>query len=538
MWRCVVRGCFTAATRSQAAQRTLHLTSVSRLDVLPFSRTGMLRASLACRPYSTDGMLHIDPPEGVQKTAVDAPVEVGEDVIDTGIPFSRFGLPEELVEHLRKIGYTTAFDIQAQTLPHTLEGKDVIGRAITGSGKTLAFALPIVTTVAKSPRSRSPKAIVLTPTRELCNQVTDAIAKLSRSIRCLALYGGTSIDRQSSALYRGVDVVCCTPGRMNDHMRRGRLILDKVRLVILDEADLLLTPQFRDQIEDMLETVPEEKQMMLFSATMPPDVRQLTRMFMKNPVTVDLSPTGYRVPKSIEHLVMWMNRSSKKEEIIANLLKEHNAQRAIVFTPTKRMASALSDSLYSMGIEADDMHSDIGQAAREKRLRDFRKGYSSVIVATDVAARGIDVPEVDMVIQVHIPPSGIEYYIHRAGRTGRMGKPGKSVLLLHSEPESRQFLRQLKRLSAKLTYLNEPEETYDDDRPPQSRGGFSRRDSWGDFSGRSSRGGWGGRRDSFRDRRGSFSRDRYRGRDGFGSRSRDRQSSEWDNDGFDDWNSK
>ena len=487
-------------------------------------------------------MLHVDPPEGVQKPTVDeVPEESFQDTIDTGIPFSNFDLPEGLVEHLKKIGYSTAFDIQAKTLPHTLKGKDVIGRAITGSGKTLAFALPIVTTVMKSPRARTPKAIIITPTRELCNQVTDAVAKLSRNVRCLALYGGTSIERQSSILRRGVDVVCCTPGRMNDHIRNGRLVLDNIRLVILDEADLILTPQFRDQIEDMLETVPEEKQMMLFSATMPPDVRHLTRMYMNDPVTVDLSPTGNRVPKSIEHLVMWMNRGSKKEELITNLLKEHNSQRAIVFTPTKRMASGLSNSLYAMGIEADDMHSDIGQAAREKRLRDFRMGYSSVIVATDVAARGIDIPEIDMVIQVHVPPSGIEYYIHRAGRTGRMGKPGKSVLLLHNEPESRQFLRQLKRMATKLSHLNEPDETYDDDRPARSRGGFSRRgDPLADYYPlrrpvRDSRGGRGG---GFRDRRGSYSRDRYKERDGYGSRSRSRDSNESDSDGFDEWDAK
>ena len=367
-----------------------------------------------------------------------------ENSILTGVKFSELGLDSSLMQQMEELGFETAFEIQAKTLPHTLKGRDVIGRAVTGSGKTLAFAIPIIEKLSASKREQQPRALVIAPTRELCKQVMESIAVLSETIRCVALYGGDSYTRQEIALRRGVDVICATPGRLNDHIQNGNLKLSNIQFLILDEADELLTPNFKLQIDNVLDSVPESKQMMLFSATMPSDIRQLIKEYMKDPVTVDLVKNNSLVPTSIKHQAMIINHYIK-DRVVVELLQSRNPKRAIIFTPTKIQTSILSRFLIQNGISATSLHSDLSQNIRESCLDGFRAGTTKVIVATDVAARGIDVPEIDLVIHCDPPPSGVDYYIHRSGRTGRKGQSGTSIILLSRSRESKDFLFHLQR---------------------------------------------------------------------------------------------
>ncbi len=373
------------------------------------------------------------------------PHENPESSVYSGTKFTDIkGLSSTLIQRLNKLGFTSAFDIQAETLPHTLNGKDVIGRAVTGSGKTLAFAIPIIEKLSASKRGLGPRAIAIAPTRELCKQIMQSIAVLSDDLRCVALYGGDPYARQEYELQRGIDVICGTPGRLKDHVNRGNVILNHVEFLILDEADELLTPNFKIQIEDVLNDTPRTKQMMLFSATMPHNIRQLTDEHMTNPVMIDLVKSKGIVPSSISHQVM-MVQSFIRDRIVVELIRMRTPKRAIVFTNTKLQASSLGRYLVTNGISATSLHSDLSQNVRESCLQSFRKGETKVIVATDVAARGIDVPEIDLVVHCEPPPSGVDYYVHRSGRTGRGGQPGTSILLLRPSRESSDFLYLLKK---------------------------------------------------------------------------------------------
>lgn len=360
--------------------------------------------------------------------------------------FSSLGLSASLVNDLSRNGYTTPFDIQAKTLPHTLEGKNIIGRAVTGSGKTLAYALPIINKLSSSKARGVPRALILTPTRELCRQVTECISSLSSSLRCVSLYGGASYSSQERELRYGADVVCATPGRLNDQINRGNLPLDNFQIVILDEADELLTPNFKIQIDDVLADTPSNKQMLLFSATMPPNVKDVIRQYMKQSVVVDLTASSNRLPPAIKHKVLKLDSGMDRFGTILDLINVHSPQRAIVFTTTKMQASDLGSFLSRNGVSATSLHGDLSQQMRESCLERFRSGRIKVIAATDVAARGIDIPEIDFVLQIEPPPSGIDSYIHRSGRTGRKGLPGTSILLLSSSYDSQYFLRELKRV--------------------------------------------------------------------------------------------
>ena len=364
--------------------------------------------------------------------------------ISTGIQFSDIGLNDALVRRLNKLGFTNAFEIQAETLPVTLRGKDVIGRAVTGSGKTLAFAIPIIEKLSVSKRRTNPRAMVIAPTRELCKQVMKSIDVLCDDLRCVALYGGDSYSRQEYELQRGVDVVCATPGRLNDHVQRGNLDLKDMEFLILDEADELLTPNFKIQIEDVLRNVPRSKQMMLFSATLPYNIRQLIKEYMSDPVMIDLVKNKSLVPSSIRHQAMLVKHYIR-DRVVVDLIRTRQPERAIVFTPMKIQASNLARFLMRNGIAATSLHSDLSQSVRESCLEGFRAGEVKVIVATDVAARGIDIPEIDLVVHCEPPPNGVEYYIHRSGRTGRKGQSGTSVLLLSKSRESEEFLFQLQK---------------------------------------------------------------------------------------------
>lgn len=340
-----------------------------------------------------------------------------------------------LAERLLERGITEASAIQAESLPHTLAGHDLIGRARTGTGKTLAFALPIIQNLTPSrERGRLPRAIVLAPTRELAKQVADEFSKSGRELVTATVYGGSSYGPQESALRRGVDVVVGTPGRIIDHLDRGNLKLEAIEYAVLDEADEMLSVGFADAIESILQGTPEERQTMLFSATLTNDIRRIARQYLRDPITVDKVGAGKsQAAQTVDHLKVRVGRT--RTRVLADLLTVYNPEKAIVFTRTKREADELANELIHRGLEAEALHGDLAQSQRERALSAFRGGRVGVLVATDVAARGLDIPEVDLVVQYHLPQDP-ESYVHRSGRTGRAGRTGTAIIM-YSDRENR-----------------------------------------------------------------------------------------------------
>ncbi|MFD2610519.1 DEAD/DEAH box helicase [Deinococcus taklimakanensis] len=349
----------------------------------------------------------------------------------------------ELAARLAERGITEASPIQAESLPHTLSGKDLIGRARTGTGKTLAFALPIIMKLTgpdgsvSRERGRAPRAIIVAPTRELAKQVADEFSKSGGGLTTVTVYGGAAYGPQENALRRGVDVVVGTPGRLIDHLERGNLDLSAVQFAVLDEADEMLSVGFADAIETILQKTPEDRQTMLFSATLNNDIRRLSRNYLKEPVIVDMVGEGKsQAAQTVEHLKVRVGRS--RTRVLADLLTVYNPEKAIVFTRTKREADELANELIHRGLEAEALHGDLAQSQRERALGAFRSGRVSVLVATDVAARGLDIPEVDLVVQYHLPQDP-ESYVHRSGRTGRAGRTGTAIIM-YGDRENREVM--------------------------------------------------------------------------------------------------
>ncbi len=334
----------------------------------------------------------------------------------------------EIAGRLAAQGITEATPIQAESLPHTLQGRDLIGRARTGTGKTLAFALPIIQSLEPSrQRGRTPRALIMAPTRELAKQVADHFNKTAGDLEVLTIYGGAAYGPQEKALSRGVDVVVGTPGRIIDHIERGNLALDMVQFVVLDEADEMLSVGFADAIEEILKATPPERQTMLFSATLTRDILRIAKQYQNDPVTVDMVGEGKsQAAQSVEHLKIRVGRT--RTRLLADLLTVYNPERAIIFTRTKREVDELAMELIHRGLEAEALHGDLAQSQRERALGAFRAGRVRVLVATDVAARGLDIPEVDLVVQYHLPQDH-ESYVHRSGRTGRAGRTGTAIVM-------------------------------------------------------------------------------------------------------------
>jgi len=349
-------------------------------------------------------------------------------------------IPAHLVELLEARGIAQPSPIQAESLPHTLQGRDLLGRARTGTGKTLAFVLPIATRLeADRTSGRNPRAIVLAPTRELAKQVAGEFEQTARHLSLVTVYGGAAYGPQEKALSRGVDVVVGTPGRVIDHLERGNLRLDNVQFAVLDEADEMLSVGFAEAIEQILSATPEARQTLLFSATLPSGVERLARKYQRDPVLVDLvGERNAQASQTVTHLAIKVGRV--RTRVLADLLTVYNPERAIVFTRTKREADELALELIHRGIEAEALHGDLAQSQRERALGAFRAGRVRVLVATDVAARGLDIPEVDLVVQYHLP-NDTEAYVHRSGRTGRAGREGTAIVL-YGDREGRE-LRQL-----------------------------------------------------------------------------------------------
>ncbi|MDQ6875639.1 MAG: DEAD/DEAH box helicase, partial [Actinomycetota bacterium] len=344
--------------------------------------------------------------------------------------FADLGVRPETVGALEAVGITRAFAIQELTLPIALAGSDVIGQARTGTGKTLGFGIPILQRILGPAEGGSgkPQALVVVPTRELCLQVTRDIATAGafRHVRTLAVYGGRAYEPQVNALHKGIEIVVGTPGRLIDLAKQGHLDLGYVSVLVLDEADEMLDLGFLPDIERILALVPDEKQTMLFSATMPGPIVALARAFMKQPVHIraEHPDEGRLVPTTSQHV--FRAHAMDKAELLVRILQAEGRGLTMVFCRTKRTAQKVADDLVERGFAAAGVHGDLGQGAREQALRAFRSGKIDVLVATDVAARGIDVANVTHVINYQCPEDE-KVYLHRIGRTGRAGADGIAV---------------------------------------------------------------------------------------------------------------
>lgn len=340
--------------------------------------------------------------------------------------FDEMPLTPPMIKAIDEVGYAKPTNIQAQAIPLLLEGHDLIGRSCTGSGKTAAFSIPAIEGV--NPTSKDVQVLVLSPTRELAMQIyaeTKKFSKYKKGVTPTVVYGGSPMGEQIKQL-RYANIVIGTPGRLMDHMRRKTLKLDRIQTVILDEADEMLNMGFIEDIETILTQVPEDRQTVLFSATMSAPLLKISKRFLTNPQTIDvMSEKGNKA--DIEQTFFQISQAKKKD--VLTLLMHANAQRSIIFCNTKSMVDELAEMLRKQGFKAAGLHGDMTQSARSQVMQSFRNGAINTLIATDVAARGIDVDDVDVVVNYDLPQS-FEYYVHRIGRTGRAGKRGVSQTLV------------------------------------------------------------------------------------------------------------
>ena len=340
------------------------------------------------------------------------------------VRFEEMGLSEEIQKAVRYMGFEEASPIQAKAIPAMISGIDLIGQAQTGTGKTAAFGIPILEKV--DPKLKKLQAIVLCPTRELAIQVADEIRNLSRymhGIKVLPIYGGQDIVKQIRSLKSGTQIVIGTPGRVMDHMRRKTMKLDFVHTVVLDEADDMLNMGFREDIEFVLSGVPEERQTVLFSATMPKPIMEITKKFQNNAKVIKVTKKELTVPNIEQYY--YDVKPKKKEEVLSRLLDIYSPRLSVVFCNTKKQVDLLVNALLGRGYFAAGLHGDMKQEQRDRVMQGFRTGKTEILVATDVAARGIDVDEVEAVFNYDLPQDD-EYYVHRIGRTGRAGREGRA----------------------------------------------------------------------------------------------------------------
>jgi superfamily II DNA/RNA helicase len=347
--------------------------------------------------------------------------------------FSHLGLSEKVLAAVEAAGYTTPTPIQDQAIPHVLARRDVLGIAQTGTGKTAAFTLPMLTMLEQGrARARMPRTLILEPTRELAAQVEESFVRYGSKHRLnvALLIGGVSFDDQDSKLTRGVDVLIATPGRLLDHFERGRLLLTGVELLVIDEADRMLDMGFIPDIERICKLVPFTRQTLFFTATMPPEIRRITEQFLHNPVRVEVSRPATTVATTTQLLVKTGRESHDKRDTLRRLIRSaEGLTNAIIFCNRKREVATLHRSLLRHGFSTQALHGDMDQPARMAALDQFRKGEVTLLVASDVAARGLDIPAVSHIYNFDVPHHPDDY-VHRIGRTGRAGRSGTAITIV------------------------------------------------------------------------------------------------------------
>ncbi|HQY72418.1 MAG TPA: DEAD/DEAH box helicase [Aestuariivirga sp.] len=361
--------------------------------------------------------------------------------------FSELGLSPKVLEAISAAGYTTPTTIQAEAIPHALQRKDVLGLAQTGSGKTAAFVLPMLTLLEKGrARARMPRTLILEPTRELAAQVHEAFETLGKQhkLTVALLIGGVAFEPQAAKINRGADVVIATPGRLLDHMERGGLLLTGIEMLVIDEADRMLDMGFIPDIEKICKLLPFTRQTMFFSATMPPEIHRLTTQFLHNPVRIEASAPSSTAASIEQYLVKVPHDAAPKRDALRALLRtQTKVKNGIVFANRKTTVALLEKSLRKHGFSAGALHGDMDQSARLKMLAAFRNNEVTYLIASDVAARGLDIPEVSHVFNFDVPIHA-EDYVHRVGRTGRAGREGHAFTMVTREEA--KYLRAIETL--------------------------------------------------------------------------------------------
>ena len=365
--------------------------------------------------------------------------------------FGKLGLSEPVLKVLNDVGYETPTPIQEQIIPEILAGKDVVGQAQTGTGKTAAFALPLLSQI--NLKLKNPQVLVLTPTRELAIQVAESFQKYAgrlRGFHVLPIYGGQDYERQFRRLKQGTHVVVGTPGRVMDHLRRGTLHLDMLNCLILDEADEMLRMGFIDDVEWILEQTPAERQIALFSATMPPQIRRIANKYLKDPVAITIKAKTATVEATRQRY--WMVSGFHKLDALTRILEAESFDGVLIFVRTKTATVELSEKLEARGFLSAPLSGDVAQSQRERTIQRLKTGKLNIIVATDVAARGLDVDRISHVINYDIPHD-TESYVHRIGRTGRAGRSGEAILFV--SPRERRMLNTIEKATKQKIELME-----------------------------------------------------------------------------------
>ncbi len=362
---------------------------------------------------------------------------------ESSVKFNSFGLSKALIKVLDEVGYETPSAIQEQCIPHLLNGHDIIGQAQTGTGKTAAFALPLIDRIDLN--NNQVQLLVLTPTRELAIQVSEAIQTYARHLKgfhVLPIYGGQSYDIQLRPLKRGVHAVVGTPGRVMDHLKRGTLKLNSLKALVLDEADEMLRMGFIDDVKWVLEKLPKERQIALFSATMPDVIRRVAEKFLNNPKVVKIK-TKTATAQTISQRY-WLVSGVNKLDALTRILEVESFEALLIFVRTKTATSDLAEKLSARGFTAEAINGDIAQNQRERIIQQLKNGKIDILIATDVAARGLDVNRISHVVNYDIPQDP-ESYVHRIGRTGRAGREGKAILFV--APRERRMLKTIERIT-------------------------------------------------------------------------------------------
>jgi ATP-dependent RNA helicase RhlE len=385
-----------------------------------------------------------DAPQGAKHDGPATGPEFGglarEEAAATRTTFADLGLAPEILEAVAEAGYAHPTPIQEQAIPLARKGRDLIGLAQTGTGKTAAFTLPIINRLIGGPRRT--RALILTPTRELCVQVEESFQKYGRrsGIDCVAVYGGVPLEPQEKALRRGVDAVVATPGRLLDHLERQNVVFDDLEVLVLDEADRMLDMGFAPQINRVVSQIPPYRQTLLFSATMPPEVEALARKYLRKPLVVQVGRRSMAA-STVSHAVYPVPRD-RKSELLVELLKRAEMDSVLIFTRTKHGADRVVRHLERAGVSATAMHADKTQAQRTKALEGFKDGSVRVLVATDIAQRGLDVSGITHVINYDVPQQP-EDYVHRIGRTGRAAASGDAFTFM--SPDEIAMVRTIER---------------------------------------------------------------------------------------------